>query len=316
MKRFKNIAVLLSESRRDDSILARAVELAKLNQASVSVYAMFDHTSTLPKTERLPFSPDQVLLRVEESKANVLESAMQRFQDADVPVSGALLKGKPFISVIQEVLKHEHDLLMLTEDEDRPEVSLFLGGTPMHLLRKCPCAVWVFRAQSKGKHHPIMVAVNIGAECKEEVELNTKLMELATSMAVTENAELHVVYCWNSFEESMLVHWAGLSGEERQNYEEGSRMQNDNILEAFMIKFPVNRDRTHTHVLKGNAGAIVPEVAEKYDIELLMMGTVARSGIAGFFMGNTAERILHHVPCSVLAVKPDGFVSPVQLDRS
>ena len=28
-----------------------------------------------------------------------------------------------------------------------------------------------------------------------------------------------------------------------------------------------------------------------------------------------AEKILHHVDCSVMTVKPDGFVTPVRLDE-
>jgi nucleotide-binding universal stress UspA family protein len=43
---------------------------------------------------------------------------------------------------------------------------------------------------------------------------------------------------------------------------------------------------------------------------------VARRGIPGLLIGNTAERILRKLPCSVLAVKPDGFVSPVSLDAA
>jgi len=41
------------------------------------------------------------------------------------------------------------------------------------------------------------------------------------------------------------------------------------------------------------------------------MGTVARTGIKGLIIGNTAEVILNGIQCSVLAVKPDGFVSPL-----
>ena len=42
------------------------------------------------------------------------------------------------------------------------------------------------------------------------------------------------------------------------------------------------------------------------------MGTVGRTGVQGFFIGNTAEEILNQVECSVLAVKPPGFESPVK----
>jgi nucleotide-binding universal stress UspA family protein len=46
-------------------------------------------------------------------------------------------------------------------------------------------------------------------------------------------------------------------------------------------------------------------------IDVLVMGTVCRAGIPGFIIGNTAERVLDAVDCSVLVVKPEGFVSPV-----
>ncbi len=49
-------------------------------------------------------------------------------------------------------------------------------------------------------------------------------------------------------------------------------------------------------------------------IDLVVMGTVARGGLAGLLIGNAAERMLRKLPCSVLAVKPDGFVSPVRLE--
>jgi nucleotide-binding universal stress UspA family protein len=56
---------------------------------------------------------------------------------------------------------------------------------------------------------------------------------------------------------------------------------------------------------------LIPRVAERVRIDLIVMETVSRAGIAGLLIGNTAEKILHQVDCSVLTVKPDGFVSPV-----
>jgi len=44
------------------------------------------------------------------------------------------------------------------------------------------------------------------------------------------------------------------------------------------------------------------------------MGTLSRTGISGLLIGNTAEKVLRQVDCSVLIVKPDGFITPVKLD--
>jgi nucleotide-binding universal stress UspA family protein len=69
-----------------------------------------------------------------------------------------------------------------------------------------------------------------------------------------------------------------------------------------------------THLLKGWARKEVPALATKIEADLVVMGTVGRAGIPGVFMGNTAETILNQLDCSVLAVKPPGFVTPVTLD--
>ena len=66
------------------------------------------------------------------------------------------------------------------------------------------------------------------------------------------------------------------------------------------------------HLIKGEAGRVIPEVAAKNEADLIVMGTLSRSGVAGFFIGNSAEKIIHNVDCSVLTVKPDGFVTPVK----
>ncbi|MDZ7686912.1 MAG: universal stress protein [Gammaproteobacteria bacterium] len=42
-------------------------------------------------------------------------------------------------------------------------------------------------------------------------------------------------------------------------------------------------------------------------VDLLVMGTLSRSGIPGMLIGNTAERVLNDVDCSVLTLKPKGF---------
>jgi nucleotide-binding universal stress UspA family protein len=59
---------------------------------------------------------------------------------------------------------------------------------------------------------------------------------------------------------------------------------------------------------------VIPELIKEQDIDLIVMGTVARTGLPGMIMGNTAEAVLDRVKCAVLAIKPDGFISPVTVE--
>ena len=91
----------------------------------------------------------------------------------------------------------------------------------------------------------------------------------------------------------------------------------DNLVNTYGTK--ADRDAVdyvnpQLHLIKGDAKHIVPTIARELDVDLIVMGTVARTGIAGFFMGNTAESILTQLDCSVLTVKPPGFISPVALE--
>ncbi len=66
------------------------------------------------------------------------------------------------------------------------------------------------------------------------------------------------------------------------------------------------------HFLKDDASALITDLAAKERIDLIILGTVCRTSVAGFFIGNTAENILQQVDCSVLTVRPEGFISPVK----
>ena len=66
--------------------------------------------------------------------------------------------------------------------------------------------------------------------------------------------------------------------------------------------------------MAGEPDELIPELVNKNSIDIVVMGTVSRTGLSGFFIGNTAEKMLQELDCSVLAVKPDGFVTPVTLD--
>jgi len=68
------------------------------------------------------------------------------------------------------------------------------------------------------------------------------------------------------------------------------------------------------HLVKGWPRKEIPALAKAIDTDLVVMGTVARTGVPGFIMGNTAETILNQIDCSVLAIKPPGFQTPVTME--
>ena len=65
---------------------------------------------------------------------------------------------------------------------------------------------------------------------------------------------------------------------------------------------------------KGRTEKEIPALANELKADLVVMGTVGRTGVPGLFIGNTAEAVLYQLQSAVLAIKPVGFVSPVTID--
>ena len=88
-------------------------------------------------------------------------------------------------------------------------------------------------------------------------------------------------------------------------------VQMETTLEALAERHGVAELGGRLHLIKGIAADLLPELMERLNINLIVMGTVARRGLSGLIMGNTAEAMMRAVRCSILTIKPEGFVSSV-----
>ena len=99
--------------------------------------------------------------------------------------------------------------------------------------------------------------------------------------------------------------------EEYENLLKTTENQVATVFDNYLAPYEKNVKMAEVHLLNGDPGLVIPELVKQQDIDLIVMGTIARTGIPGMLMGNTAECLLHRVGCSILAIKPDGYFSPV-----
>jgi nucleotide-binding universal stress UspA family protein len=197
----------------------------------------------------------------------------------------------------------------------------------MHLLRKCPCPVWLTRPLSSKGYRHILAAVDVGTECSNSEQasrqaLNQQIVAMASSMALADFAELHIVHAWEALGESTMAGaFMNTPDDQLAAYVDQVRAQHDAALQQLLRSVTDNLGpealgylKPKVHLVKGNARREIPLLAQQLEADLVVMGTVARTGIPGFIMGNTAETILNQIDSSVLAIKPPGFSTPVTLD--
>jgi nucleotide-binding universal stress UspA family protein len=318
MKRFKSILAVVTEDSLTDVALGRAVALAKLNNAALTLVDVIDaapgELAKLMATlsgRRGPEIEDDVISYHRDRLAKLADQVRAE----GVEVTEAVLQGSPFVEVIRMVLREGHDIVIKGATAAAHGRGV-MKGFDMHLLRKCPCPVWMLMGREDGQFDKIVATVDPGPTGDAARDrLDRLVLELATSLGERDASTVKVVHAWYLQEEQALRHgrytkaYAGEVDALIEREEKGARAR----VAALMADFPQIAPG-NVSVIKGNPGDVITEYAASEKADLIVMGTVGRTGLSGFIMGNTAETILNRVRCAVIAVKPEGFVSPVTLD--
>jgi len=324
MQRFKDILCVTAPDSVSRTALERAVALAENNQARLTVVDVIDEIPPNTKLIDRVLSPDDLQAKIVAEHRQKLEELLAPWRK-NVDIQIKVLSGIPFLEIVKEVLRNDRDLVIKTAERGELLDRVF-GSDDMHLLRKCPCPVWLIKPESPKTYQRILAAVDVSHDYPVE-ELNVKhlvnlqVLEMASSLALSEFAELHIVYVWHAIGESaMRGAFITKSEDEIVRYIEEVRQQGKHNLNALMDEImgklgqnALEYLKPQTHLLKGWPRIEIPKFAGEIKADIVIMGTVARTGISGFFMGNTAETILNKLDCSVLAIKPPGFETPVTL---
>lgn len=324
MNRFKDILCIVDTDAQYKPALERAVTLAENNQANLAVVEVVEPIPSgigMPKGGPIAADLQKVQAKIHlQSLDTLVEPYRKR-----INIETRLLTGIPFLEIIREVLRNNHDLIIKIP-EDHDWLDRVFGSDDMHLLRKCPCPVWLIKNHAPSSFNRILAAVDVDEsepQAKLEIQhtLNRQVLEIASSLALSDFAELHIVNAWQAIGESVMHSpFISTTEEDIDEYVKTIKQQHEDNLNKLMgeVFNKLDQDtmeylKPQSHLVKGSPRQQIPALSKDLDVDLLVMGTVARTGLPGFFMGNTAETILSQIDCSVLAIKPPGFITPVKL---
>ena len=302
MQQFKNILVYIDLDSSKSEGLARAVQLAKSNRAKLTAVTAVEPPSWLDEA----FS-SEAARHFEDHLAETETELRRRTADRveGLETDFRVLRGAAWSVLIRDVLQERRDLLI---KDAQPDGGVFGDHTDNRLLRKCPCPVWLVK-QRVERFRRIAAAVDVHPDAHERDAFNAKICELASALAWRDQAELQIVRAWSFPGESLLA--GRMQADELALIKKESRRKLDQHLQEFAAKYAKPHVDTHIQLVEGDPHEVLPAIVDQEHEDLLVMGTVARSGVAGWFIGNTAEKILGQTQCSVLAIKPEDFVSPV-----
>ena len=234
MHRFRNILVPISGDLSPRPVLTQAARLAKQNGATIKLIAVVED---LPWYTRLVLpTAEELQAQIIRTRSEALDGLAEHVRQDGVEVSTKALRGRPYLEISREVLRGGHDLIM---KEAEPNESVLFGSTDMHLLRTCPCPVWLLKPGTEDRPRSQILAAVDPAPPPDEMDLlhlkvelaqkdealDVKILELAGSLAESEGAELHVIHAWSAPGEGLVRGEVMLTQEQVDRYVEDSRVR-------------------------------------------------------------------------------------------
>ncbi|MEM0945756.1 MAG: universal stress protein [Pseudomonadota bacterium] len=312
MYRFKSILFALTDAEDDLRGVAELADLAQATGAKVRVMGMdFAAAEGLRHALSLLGRRSDMADRVREAMVARTERVCAALTAKGVPATACFREGKPFIAAIQEAMAIGADLIAVPAAGDASPTPFM-----QHLMRKAPCPVWLMRPRSGALQrgfNRILCAVDPQLDDPEKMRLATSTLRLARSLTDHHNAALTVLHSWHVGEIGTLRSSGFVSASEAEidAIEVAAETAAQAGLDALVTEHSLTDVGAEIILSAGNPAETIPATAETIAADLVVLGTVGRAGIPGLLIGNTAEAVLGKVTCSVMAVKPEGFVSPV-----
>ena len=308
MSAYNNVLVVLDPSVEQQKALNRAIELTRLQggklTAFLSVYDFSYEMTTMLSGEERESMRQAVIKDRELWLSDYLAAPRAGGINIDVKV---VWHNRPFEAVVQAVLEEGYDLVIKgTHDHDVLK-SMIFTPTDWHILRKCPCPVLLVKDHDWPQGGNIIAAVNAGSQQEHHQALNLSVIAKAQQMAAMLNADTHLVNAYPGTPVNIAIEIPEFNPQE---YNSTMKAHHADAISALATKS--NIAASHCHVSEGMPEDVLPQLATQLDAEIMVIGTIGRTGLSAAIIGNTAEHVIDRLDCDVLAIKPDNFVSPMQ----
>ena len=306
----KHILVAMADlSATKSPALDKAAAVARKSGAVITLF----HSIYSPYVagERF-YSPDTLQTDIEAAvnapKIKLTKLAARLEQDGLVVRVRVRWDYPVYESIVREVMRERIDLVVAESHRHTRTARVMLTNTDWQLIRVCPCPVLFVKTARHYDRSRILAAVDpMHAHAKPE-QLDSRILEAGSELAAAFNGRLHAVHCYHlgsPFSSGALIEPVPLPVNVMELQLAEVRKAFDRLIEPHALT------ARRTHLRPGNPAREISALAGELNAGVVVMGAVSRSGLRHLFIGSTAERVIDHLPCDVLVIKPDGFKTPV-----
>jgi universal stress protein E len=210
-------------------------------------------------------------------------------------------------AVIRAALRLKADLVVVDCPRHSHTAAWFLHFTDWELVRKCPVPVLLVKNRTDYLRAPVLAALDPNHTEGKPLSLDRYILDYGTTLALALGDHVHAGHAFNPIGDltagqSLIPQLVAEAGQEAYSIAHAS-------LDPLLDQSGVEQSRRH--IEEGFPIDVIERVLQRSGAQILVMGSVSRTGLKGLTVGNTAERMLDRVPCDMVIVKPSDFLNTV-----
>lgn len=295
----KSIMVVISGSRNTHSALERAFTFAPKEDLHIHLFnVVYEAVTDLGDTLSLKHSEEMKEQYIADRYLfmnQIAETLIDKGIKVEVEVKWHHLIHEAIEEAVSII---KPDLVIKAISADSSSKNPFAMHTDQHLLRYCPGPLLLVR-EAHWANTPICLAIDPEASDQDHIDLNHRIIEYGKMLGKMTDCDINVVA---SFSVPSLNPDIGMYGVDYEVvHEDKSKVISEKLAKIMKLHAIAKKN---AHVIEGKPERVFAKFIDKTHSQLLILGTVGRSGLSALFIGNTAERILAELDCDILALKP------------
>jgi universal stress protein E len=264
--------------------LVKALLIAKLGgcriHACMCIYEELDETG--PYASRKDFKRNVLA----QATAR-LEQLMQPCKLSAVPYSSEVIWNKKWVeTLVRAVKKSDCDLVIKSSYQHSRARRFFSKTSDYYLMRHCVCPILFTHEAQEWKSDRILACLDLESDDSRHTRLNREIMRNAVAFAEIVGMDLYLA-C--AFREALNGDQPGLA-----NHHGGISREQVGKFYGLAAERVFLRQGDTVEALRSICGEVDPSV--------VFIGSLARTGIEGRLIGNTAEKLLDIVSGDLLSV--------------
>ena len=299
----ETVLTIIELDNYPEDVVARATWLARLMNCDLELLLCDPTTSFLSEMFIISSEVRDLAEDIEDAQKKALLELAKIGEAAGLEVTTHTSHERPVAdAVISRAMDVDPMFVVKGTHYHSPAERATFADTDWQLMKKLDYPLWFVKPVAWKDEPLIVAAVDPTHEKDREARLDRLIVETAQSLATASNGKVELVHTYQRLVEigSRAMKTFKPVKLPIDELDKKIRDEHRKALDAFASETGIAEENVHQ--LPGRAHELLPMFAQTHGASLMVMGALSRGGITRRYIGNTAARVLDHLPCDILVV--------------